>query len=174
MGSLAAWVLRSQDAKLGSGSACDHQPRHCRPRQRRGLLKGYFSHVRLVGHSHFGEIYDANSARNTYDQSAATRPQNSMPVRPHGQVRHDPNSVKSMTPLRPVTPRAYYDQQRARGAGHQAALRSLAFKWIRIIFRCWKKREEYDEVKYLQALKKAGSDVLNYIGAGPVHAPAGG
>lgn len=73
-----------------------------------------------------------------------------------------------------VWSRAYYDQQRAHGAGHQAALRSLAFKWIRIIFRCWKNRQEYDEVKYLQALKKAGSDVLNYIGAKPVHVPAGG
>src|SRR5262249_44362573 len=32
--------------------------------------------------------------------------------------------------------RAYYQQQRDKGASHQAAVRSLAFKWIRIVFRC--------------------------------------
>ena len=30
--------------------------------------------------------------------------------------------------------RAYYDQQRARGNEHHAALRALAYKWIRILF----------------------------------------
>ena len=33
--------------------------------------------------------------------------------------------------------KAFYEQQRARGSSHQAALRSLAFKWIRILHRCW-------------------------------------
>ena len=32
---------------------------------------------------------------------------------------------------------AYYRQQRAKGSSHQAALRALAFKWIRILYRCW-------------------------------------
>ncbi len=40
---------------------------------------------------------------------------------------------------------AYYRQQRARGRGHHAAVRSLAFKWIRVIYRCWKERTPYDE-----------------------------
>ena len=40
--------------------------------------------------------------------------------------------------------RAFYDQQRAKGNQHNAALRSLAFKWIRIIFRCWKDSVPYD------------------------------
>jgi len=31
--------------------------------------------------------------------------------------------------------RAYYDQQRGRGNEHHAALRALAYKWIRILFR---------------------------------------
>jgi hypothetical protein len=31
--------------------------------------------------------------------------------------------------------RAFYDQQRAKGATHQVAVRALAFKWIRILFR---------------------------------------
>ena len=30
--------------------------------------------------------------------------------------------------------RAYYEQQRAKGASHQAAVRALAFKWLRIVF----------------------------------------
>ena len=36
--------------------------------------------------------------------------------------------------------RAYYQQQRERGKSHQAAVRVLAFKWIRIIFSCWQSR----------------------------------
>ena len=30
---------------------------------------------------------------------------------------------------------AYYRQQRDKGSSHQAALRSLAFKWLRILYR---------------------------------------
>jgi len=41
--------------------------------------------------------------------------------------------------------RAYYDQQRAKGKGHHAAVRALAFKWIRIFFRCWRDRVPYCE-----------------------------
>ena len=48
--------------------------------------------------------------------------------------------------------RAYYQQQRDRGKDHHAAVRGLAFKWIRIVFRCWKDRVAYDENKYLAAL----------------------
>jgi len=59
--------------------------------------------------------------------------------------------------------RAYYEQQRAKGNGHHAAIRSLAFKWIRIIFRCWKNRTPYDELKYLKALQRKGSSLLRYI-----------
>ncbi len=32
---------------------------------------------------------------------------------------------------------AYYRQQKAKGSSHQAAVRALAFKWIRILYRCW-------------------------------------
>lgn len=31
-------------------------------------------------------------------------------------------------------------------------IRSLAFKWIRILFRCWKDRTPYDETTYQRAL----------------------
>jgi len=53
--------------------------------------------------------------------------------------------------------RAYYEQQRNRGAGHHAAVRALAFKWIRIAFRCWKDRVPYDNSRYLQSLRQRGS-----------------
>jgi transposase len=57
--------------------------------------------------------------------------------------------------------KTYYDQQRTRGASRQAALRALAFKWIRIMYRCWQNRTPYDEAKYLNALKRRGSPLLN-------------
>ena len=56
-----------------------------------------------------------------------------------------------------VWARAYYQQQRERGKDHHAAVRALAFKWIRIVFRCWQDRVAYDENKYLAALAKRGS-----------------
>lgn len=59
--------------------------------------------------------------------------------------------------------RAYYQQQRARGKAHHAAVRALAFKWIRILFRCWKKREAYDERVYLAALAKRNSSLLKTL-----------
>jgi transposase len=57
--------------------------------------------------------------------------------------------------------KAYYEQQRARGSSHQAALRALAFKWIRIVYRCWQNRTPYDEATYLSALKRRSSPLLN-------------
>ncbi len=48
--------------------------------------------------------------------------------------------------------RAYFAQQRARGKMLHAALRALAFKWIRIIWRCWQDRTPYEEARYTRAL----------------------
>jgi len=59
---------------------------------------------------------------------------------------------------------AYYRQQRAKGCTYQAALRALAFKWIRILYRCWQTRTPYDESKYLQALQRRGSPLLKEFG----------
>lgn len=50
--------------------------------------------------------------------------------------------------------RAFYDEKRAQGKSHQATIRALAFKWIRIMFRCWKNHVTYDEATYLFALEK--------------------
>ena len=52
--------------------------------------------------------------------------------------------------------REYYDQQRGEGKGHHAAVRALAFKWLRILFRCWKESVPYDEARYLLARNKRG------------------
>jgi transposase len=34
--------------------------------------------------------------------------------------------------------RAYYEMLIGKGKGHHAAIRALAFKWIRVLFACWK------------------------------------
>jgi transposase len=67
-----------------------------------------------------------------------------------------------------VWARSYYQQLRNRGKGHHAAVRALAFKWIRILFRCWKDRVAYDEDKYITALAQRGSPlaVVNVAIAG--------
>ena len=49
---------------------------------------------------------------------------------------------------------AYYRQQRAKGCGHHTAVRALAYKWQRIIWRCWQSRSIYQEDLYEAALKK--------------------
>lgn len=58
--------------------------------------------------------------------------------------------------------KAYYDQQIEKGKPHNTAIRSLAFKWIRIVFKCWQTRTAYDETKYLEALQLRGSPLLAY------------
>ena len=52
---------------------------------------------------------------------------------------------------------SHYHKQLQRGKEHNAAVRSLAFKWLRIIFRCWQQRKPYDEQRYLAALARHGS-----------------
>lgn len=52
---------------------------------------------------------------------------------------------------------AYYEQHRKAGANHHAAVRSLAFKWLRILYRCWKDGAPYDEQRYLKALQQRRS-----------------
>jgi transposase len=63
--------------------------------------------------------------------------------------------------------RAYYSAQRARGKSHQAAVRALAFKWIRIIWKCWQTQTPYNEVKYLESLRKKGSPLLSFAANNP-------
>jgi transposase len=52
--------------------------------------------------------------------------------------------------------KAYYDEQRAKKKSHHTAVRALAFKWIRILYRCWKDRQPYREDVYLANRAKRG------------------
>jgi hypothetical protein len=63
---------------------------------------------------------------------------------------------------RPDDPRsswagAYCRQQRAKGSSHHIAVRALAFKWIRVLYRCWQTRTPYNETVDLNVLRKRGS-----------------
>ncbi|HEY3499723.1 MAG TPA: IS110 family transposase [Polyangiaceae bacterium] len=58
--------------------------------------------------------------------------------------------------------KAFYQACRARGMRHQAALRALAFKWIRVLHRCWVERTPYDESRYLLALQKRHAPLLKF------------
>jgi len=55
--------------------------------------------------------------------------------------------------------RAYYQRQRKKGMGHWAVLRSLAFRWVRVLWRCWQDRIPYQEARYLAALRHRGVNV---------------
>lgn len=59
--------------------------------------------------------------------------------------------------LRSAWARAYYQLQRQRGKKHHAAVRALAYKWIRVLYRCWKDRQPYDEARYVACLIAHGS-----------------
>lgn len=58
---------------------------------------------------------------------------------------------------------AFYEQQRAKGKSHPMAIRALAFKWIRILHRCWQNGTPYDETTYLKSLKIRGSPLLKNL-----------
>lgn len=47
---------------------------------------------------------------------------------------------------------AYYKTMKAKGKRHHVILRALAFKWIRILWKCWQTRTPYDEARYLKQL----------------------
>ena len=57
--------------------------------------------------------------------------------------------------------RVYYQAQRDKGVKHHAAVRALAYKWIRIMFRCWQEQEPYDEAKYIRSLKRRSSPLVS-------------
>ena len=51
--------------------------------------------------------------------------------------------------------RELYEKKRAAGMDHHPAVRAVAFKWIRIYYRCWRDRVPYSEQIYVEALRKA-------------------
>ncbi len=58
---------------------------------------------------------------------------------------------------------AFYHHRRNQGASQHQAIRALAFKWIRILTRCWKDRTPYCEETYLRSLRKANSPLIALI-----------
>ena len=71
-----------------------------------------------------------------------------------GQTFHE---FAAQSRLKSPWAKAYYQQMRNKGNAHHSAVRALAFKWIRIMFRCWQDRLPYDEARYQQALNRRGS-----------------
>lgn len=59
--------------------------------------------------------------------------------------------------------RSYYNAMRAKGVKHRAALRALGYKWIRIMYRCWKNRIEYSEATHQDALFRANSPIASRL-----------
>jgi transposase len=51
--------------------------------------------------------------------------------------------------------------------GHHAAVRQLAFKWQRIIWRMWQDRTPYDEARYLRSLQKRGIKIYEGLSPAP-------
>jgi hypothetical protein len=58
---------------------------------------------------------------------------------------------------------AYYEQQRAKGCPLHTVVRALAYKWQRIIWRCWQDRTPYSEEIYLAALRRSRSPLANQL-----------
>jgi transposase len=54
----------------------------------------------------------------------------------------------------------FYKRHRERGGTHQGALRALAFKWVRILYRCWVNKTPYDESRYLKHLRARSAPLL--------------
>lgn len=48
--------------------------------------------------------------------------------------------------------KTYYTRARQKGKSHQVAVRALAFKWIRILYACWKSNSSYSEEFYLNKI----------------------
>jgi transposase len=59
--------------------------------------------------------------------------------------------------------KAYYELQLERGKSVHQAKRALAYKWMRILIRCWQTGEPYDEERYLTVLRRRGSPLVARI-----------
>ena len=77
-----------------------------------------------------------------------------------GQTFHE---FAAQSRLKSPWAKAYYQQMREKGNDHHPAVRALAFKWIRIMFRCWQDRTPYDEARYQQALNRWGSPLAQTL-----------
>jgi transposase len=58
-------------------------------------------------------------------------------------------------------------QQFRKKMGHHEAVRKLAYKWQRIVWRMWQDRQPYDEARYLATLQKKGHPLFAAPAAQP-------
>jgi transposase len=61
--------------------------------------------------------------------------------------------------------KAYYEHQCETGHNHHAAVRALAFKWIRVLYACWRDRIPYDDATYTRALERRHSPLAKMLGS---------
>lgn len=64
-----------------------------------------------------------------------------------------------------VWAQCYYRTQIQRGKGHHAAIRALAYKWQRVMWRCWRDRTRYQDAAYLESLRRGGSQLYAAVQA---------
>jgi transposase len=67
---------------------------------------------------------------------------------------------------------AFYQQQRRAGKSHPKAIRALAYKWGRILWRCWQDRVPYDDDRYLAAFHRKKSPLVGLLAQRPVEMTA--
>jgi transposase len=59
--------------------------------------------------------------------------------------------------------KAFYSSKRAEGMKHHAAVRALAYKWIRIMYACWKHHALYNDEHYLMSLRQSNPNWLKFL-----------
>ena len=64
--------------------------------------------------------------------------------------------------------KAYYQHHlQGKKENHHRAVRALAYRWIRVLYRCWKERSLYDERLLLEAQRRRNSPLSGKLGASP-------
>jgi transposase len=70
--------------------------------------------------------------------------------------------------------RLLYEHELKNGKSKWMAIRKLAFKWLRILWRCWQTGQPYDETRYLRSLQRDGVELYRslYEALPPLQTPA--
>ncbi len=92
--------------------------------------------------------------------SSGTRNYTFMRERCHKFLRQSFHEWAGLTIQYSGWAKACYELMRQRGKRVGVAKRALAFKWTRILFRCWKNGTRYDEATYVRSLAKRGSPII--------------
>jgi transposase len=67
---------------------------------------------------------------------------------------------------------AYYQQKRAAGQSHACALRCLAQRWLKILWKMWQTRSPYDPEFHQRNQIQHGSWLVTLLPPGTIHTPA--